>query len=292
MKEVPVDSDPQLPAAGHLAVAESQWVDPVAEDQALTGFALYPQPSRDDGKGELQGSYQVYLPPHYISEPERRFPVLYWLHGGFGDSRQGGPAVERIDRGIRSGAMPPHLVVVPQALPIGWYIDSRDGARPIEQVIVNDLVRHVDSSYRTIAERRARTIEGFSMGGYGALRIGFKYPKLFARVSAIAPAVLRDMSLEPEERVANTFFGDHAYYQAVAPWTLLLANSPEIRASLSVRLLSGSLDTRLTAALSELEKELAALGVRHVSREVRGAGHEYPDIIDGVGDDYFRFWRD
>ena len=60
------------------------------------------------------------------------------------------------------------------------------------------------------------------MGGWGALHIGFKYPKLFARVSAIAPTVLHDMSLEPDERIANTLFGDPAYYHAVAPWTLLL----------------------------------------------------------------------
>ncbi|MFF0079148.1 alpha/beta hydrolase [Streptomyces canus] len=275
-----------------VALYETQWIDPVQEDQTLTKFGLYPQRSRDHGKGELQGSYQVYLPPHYASEPDTRFPVIYWLHGGMAHSRQGTAAVERIDRAIRSGAMPPHIVVLPQALPIGWYVDSKDGARPVEQTVANDLVQHMDATYRTVPGPWARTIEGFSMGGYGALHIAFKYPKVFAHVSAIAPAVLRDMSQEPEERIANTFFGDHAYYQAVAPWTLLLANSPEIRNHLKVRLLAGTEDTRLVAAVRELARDLTGLGVTHEHYEVEGADHEYPDIIDGVGDKYYAFWRD
>lgn len=284
---------PQEPTPAQLvAQYETQWIDPVQDDQALTKFGLYPQRSRDHGKGELQGSYQVYLPPQYDTEPDRRFPVIYWLHGGMSNSRQGAAAVERIDRAIRSGSMSPHIVVVPQALPIGWYVDSKDGARPVEQTVANDLVQHMDATYRTIAGPWARTVEGFSMGGYGALHLGFKYPKVFAHVSAIAPAVLRDMSLEPDERVANTFFGDQAYYDAVAPWTLLLSNSPEIRNHLKVRLLVGTWDTRLVAAVRDLATDLGKLDVRYELHEIEGVDHEYPEIIDGVGDAYFAFWRD
>ncbi|WP_405926752.1 alpha/beta hydrolase [Streptomyces sp. NBC_00035] len=274
-----------------LAVFEQQWIDTVQEDQELTRFGLYPQGSRDRGKGELQGSYQIYLPPAYEDDPDARFPVVYWLHGGFGNARQGGAAVQRIDAAIRVGAMPPTIVVLPQALPIGWYVDSKDGARPVEQTIADDLVNHVDATYRTIREPWARTIEGFSMGGFGALHIGFKYPKIFGRVSAIASPLLKDLSMEPDERVANTFFGDQAYYDAVSPWTLLLANSPEIRNHSKVRLMVGSRDERLVGVVREMDEMLATLGVEHEYHVVAGADHDYPVLLDGLGDRYAAFWR-
>lgn len=125
------------------------------------------------------------------------------------------------------------------------------------------------------------------MGGFGALHLGFKYPKLFAHVSAIAPAILRDIALEPAERVDNTFFGDAAYYNAVAPWTLLLANSPEIRSHLQVRLVAGMQDHRLVSAISELDAELTALDVPHSLHIFDGIDHEHLELIDAFGDDYF-----
>jgi len=73
------------------------------------------------------------------------------LHGGFGNAREGAWAVAHLDRGIRSGLVPETIVVLPQALPVGWYVNSKDGKRPIEDVIVKDLVPHIDATYRTLA---------------------------------------------------------------------------------------------------------------------------------------------
>ena len=272
-----------------MARIEQTWIDPVREDQELTTFQLYPQPSR--GTADAEGSYQLYLPPQYEAEPERRFPVLYWLHGGFGDSRQGNELVARIDKAIRNDVMPPTIVVVPQILPIGWYVDSKDGARPLEQITAFDLVNHVDSTYRTVAHASARTIEGFSMGGFGALHLGLKYPKIYSKVSAIAPAILRDLKDEPADRVENTFFGDQDYYDALGPWNLVLANAPELRRTSSIRLLSGSLDTRLAPTIRDLDTRFTALDVDHDFFEVQDKDHEYPDIIDGYGDAYYAWWR-
>lgn len=272
-----------------MAEIERQWIDPVREDQELTTFQLYPQPSR--GTADAVGSLQLYLPPQYETEPDRRFPVIYWLHGGFGDARQGGQMVERIHAAIGAGLMPPAIVVLPHILPIGWYVDSKDGARPLEQITAFDLVGHIDSTYRTIATAAARTVEGFSMGGFGALHLGLKHPKVFSKVSAVGPAILRDLKDEPEDRIANTFFGDQAYYDALGPWGLVLANAPELRRSSQVRLLSGSLDTRLAPTIRDLDKLFTDLAVPHDFHEVPGADHEYPDIMDGYGDAYYAWWR-
>jgi enterochelin esterase-like enzyme len=286
--EHPGNGIPVDPTAKELKHYQMQWIDPIREGPAETAFALFPTPSRGVG---TQGSYRIYLPPNYASDSGPRYPVIYWLHGGFGSSREGAPAVAKVSRFIRAGLMPPVILVLPQALPSGWYCDSKDGARPIEQVIVYDLVNHIDSTYRTRAESSYRWLEGMSMGGFGTLHLGLKHPEVFGRLSAVAPAILHDMALEPAIRTADTFFGDEAYFRALGPWTLALANAPRIRRSSKLRVLSGGADTRLVAVLREFDANLKSLDIPHEFVEVPGAGHDYQAITDGLGDKYADFWR-
>jgi len=281
-------SFPIAPTAAELKTYQQQWIDPIREGLTTTTFALYPTPSRGEG---TEGSYRIYLPPDYAGDAQARYPVIYWLHGGFGSSREGAPAVEKVNRFIRAGLMPPAIVVLPQALPSGWYCDSKDGARPVEQVIVYDLVSHIDKTYRTRAEARYRWLEGMSMGGFGTLHLGLKHPEVFGRLSAVAPAILRDMRLEPPIRTQDTFFGDQAYFKAVGPWTLALANAPRIRRTTKLRVLSGGADSRLVAALRDFSAMLTSLDLPHEFVEVPGVGHDYLAITAGIGDRYPAFWN-
>jgi endo-1,4-beta-xylanase len=57
---------------------------------------------------------------------------------------------------------------------------SLDGLRKAEQTIITELIPFIDTNWRTIATKHGRAIEGFSMGGYGALLYVFKYPDLFS----------------------------------------------------------------------------------------------------------------
>jgi S-formylglutathione hydrolase FrmB len=66
------------------------------------------------------------------------------------------------------------------------------------------------ATYRTIGRREGRGIEGMSMGGYGALHPGLKYPDRFGVISSVAPSILRNLSDEPIERTSDTFVGDQA----------------------------------------------------------------------------------
>ena len=202
------------PTPARVAELSEQWVDPVTEAPPGTTYHIFETAAR--GKG-TQGSYLVYLPPSYEKETARRYPVLYWLHGGFGNARQGAWAVNHLDEGIRAGLVPETIVVLPQALPVGWYVNSKNGKRPIEDVMVKDLIPHVDATYRTLARHESRAIEGMSMGGYGALHLGMKYPDFFGTISSVAPAILQDLKDEPRERTFDTFGEDEAYYDARAP---------------------------------------------------------------------------
>jgi enterochelin esterase-like enzyme len=277
------------PSAARIAELSQQWVDPVTDAPAGTAYHLFETTSR--GRG-TKGSYLVYLPPSYEREASRRYPVIYWLHGGFGNARQGAWAVTNLDRGMRAALMPEAIVVLVQALPVGWYVNSKDGARPIADVVVKDLVPHIDASYRTIARRQGRGIEGMSMGGYGALHLGMKYAGLFGAISAVAPAILHDLKDEPKERTYDTFFDDEAFFDANGPWSLAREHAGALRVGCTVRLLAGDDDVRLRAAVTGFDQLLAQLGIAHRFTEVKGAGHDYQAIVSGLGDEGFAFWRE
>ena len=279
---------PQLPSAAQLAELNEQWVDPVTDAPAGTTYRLFDTTSRGPG---TKGSYLVYLPPSYEKDPTRRYPVIYWLHGGFGNARQGEWAVVNLDRGMRAGLAPEAIVVLVQALPVGWYVNSKDGKRPIENVVIKDLIPHVDATYRTIARREGRAIEGMSMGGYGALHLGMRHPTSFGAISAVAPAILQDLQDEPRERTFDTFGDDEAYYDANGPWTLAREHASVLRSGCAIRVLSGDDDARLRAAISAFDHLLTQLAIPHTSTEVKGAGHDYRAIVSGLGDAGFAFWR-
>jgi enterochelin esterase-like enzyme len=263
----------------------NEWIDPDLSEPAGTHYHLYSTPSRGAG---TQASCLIYLPPGYEKDQEQRYPVLYWLHGGAGSQREGAWMVERIDAEIRSGKLPPFLVVLVQGLPDVRYINSKDGTRPVEDVIVRDLIPHIDATYRTIATRQGRAIEGMSMGGFGALRLGFKYPQLFGAVSALAPSI-KPMQQEPEV-VREPFGNDLAYWDQTGPWSIVKENAAEIRGRTKVRLLVGDQDP-LLAPVREYDALLTALGIEHQFAVVAGAHHRYDEIVSRLSGDALQFWK-
>jgi len=263
----------------------NEWIDPDHGEPAGTHYHLYATPSRGVG---TQASCLIYLPPGYEKNASQRFPVLYWLHGGAGSQREGAWMVERIDAEIRSGSLPPFLVVLVQGLPDVRYINSKDGTRPVENVIVRDLIPHIDATYRTIATRQGRAIEGMSMGGFGALRLGFKYPQLFGSVSALAPSI-KPMQQEPEV-VREPFGNDQAYWDETGPWSIVKQHAAEIRGRTKVRLLVGDQDP-LLANVKEYDALLTSLGINHQFSVVAGAHHRYDEIVSRLPGDALQFWK-
>ena len=161
------------------------WLDPDKGEPAGTHYRTFT--SRLAG-GEV--SYLVYLPPRYETEQAQRYPSVYWLHGLNGDQRAGATFVEQLNAAIRAGKAPAMIVVLVNGMRDSFYNDSQDGKWPIESVIVKELIPHIDKTYRTITRREMRAVEGYSMGGYGAAHLGFKYPDLFGIVGVMAGALI------------------------------------------------------------------------------------------------------
>lgn len=133
----------------------------------------------------------VLEPPSYQSDPKRRYPVLVFLHDGYGNvstlARRGVAA--ELSRRMADGRLPEFLVVAPGA-PGSWFSDSVDGRRRWEEFLTGDLLRAIETRYRVLPGSSARGITGISMGGFGAVKIALKHPGLFGSVSALSGALI------------------------------------------------------------------------------------------------------
>ncbi|MFM8724155.1 MAG: alpha/beta hydrolase, partial [Planctomycetaceae bacterium] len=116
----------------------------------------------DSATAKSKVSYHLYLPAAYEREPERRFPVVYWLHGSGGGLAGIAQVARSFDAAIESGKTPACLVVFVNGLVEGMYVDWKDGSVPLETVIIRELLPHIDKTYRTVAQREGRALDGYS----------------------------------------------------------------------------------------------------------------------------------
>jgi endo-1,4-beta-xylanase len=287
----PADAIPRAtpPAPQLVTVASRSWVNPDATPP-LTSFETF----RSETVGGPVG-YALYLPPGYDHDRDARYPVIYWLHGMGGDPRRGGTFVRMLDEAIRAGIAPAVIAVLPNGGPAGFYCDWPDGSWPIETVIVRELIPHVDATFRTLGTREGRCVEGQSMGGFGAARLGFKYADLFGAISVSAGALIDFAAAAPSDdgrrrRVFETVWGGDAdRFRADDPFTLAHEYADRVRGRTAVRIFCGDQDSLLpvSARFHELLREL---GVEHEYTVVPGAGHPYDEKIERLGVQHFGFF--
>jgi enterochelin esterase-like enzyme len=155
-------------------------------------------------------AYLVWQPPGYGADPDRRYPVLYLLHGIGGDNREWlGYGVDTAATCLlAAGRIQPFLIVLPQGDEAYW-LNHADGPR-WGDAVADDLVAHVDGTYRTIPDRASRAVGGLSMGGHGALQLAFNHPDVFGVAGAHSP------TLRPRGE-APYYFADAATFAKVDP---------------------------------------------------------------------------
>ena len=128
--------------------------------------------------------YNVILPPGYRASGTTRYPVLYLLHG------LGGHYSDWVTRtNVADYAAQYRMIVVMPEGNDSWYVDS--GGVPTdkyETYILKELIPDVDKRYRTIQARYGRAVAGLSMGGYGAIKFGLKYPATFVLAGSMSGA--------------------------------------------------------------------------------------------------------
>jgi S-formylglutathione hydrolase FrmB len=158
----------------------------------------------------------IWLPPSYATQPQKRYPVAFYLHGAAGDETNWlnlGRLASTLDSLVAAG-IPEMIVVMPDG-DDGFYttwnfLGDWPGCRRTrppnaepadaycvpwphyDEYIARDLVAFIDQRYRTIANRRHRGVAGLSMGGYGAIALSLSYPDVFSAAAShsgvLAPA--------------------------------------------------------------------------------------------------------
>jgi len=129
-------------------------------------------------------TYGLVLPPGYDQHPNQRYPVIFMLHGGHGqasDWLEKGNAAETLQLLYKTGKLPPSIVIMPDgndkrgSSPY-WdpqYINGVNG--DIATAIGDELVKVVQSRYRTLPTPDFWAIGGLSSGGWGAINVGLHH---------------------------------------------------------------------------------------------------------------------
>jgi len=167
--------------AAFLAALAALAVRPAAAD-------VRPGTFRSEALGR-EVPYVVDVPPSYDGSGDRRYPVVYALHGlfegsGFWERRGLAPILVRLRE---SGAVPDFLVVAVDG-GNSFFVNAPGGR--YEDLLTKDLVAHVESAFRVVPGRKGRALLGVSMGGYAALRVAFEEPGFAAAVATHSAMLL------------------------------------------------------------------------------------------------------
>lgn len=271
-----------------------KWVDPDHSDLGDLKFKTF-------HSGTIQGdvSYMIYLPPDYERDKDTRYPVLYQLPASGGTPRRDGPQVTgRIDKAIRAKRIAPMIVVAVNGLAGNtMYADTHDGQYPLESVIIRDLIPHIDSTYRTVADRAGRGVNGFSMGGFGAAHLGFKYPDVFGVDSIMAPPLiepgLKGLPAQAWGRLFPTAMdGDMDYWKTNNPFELAVKNADKLRDRTFIRIVAHSENEHWLAPQCEkLHRILVDQMIQHeYCFLVNVKSHNPIQCMDTLGDAAFSFF--
>lgn len=247
-------------------------------------------------------SYHVYLPAAYAIRQGRRFPVVYWLHGS-GSAIEGVATVAaRFHQAILAGRIPPVIVVFPNGLPYGMWCDAKNGLQSVETILIHELIPEIDRSFQTVAEPRGRLLDGFSMGGYGAARLGLRFHALFAGFSMLGAGPLQldlledrpgALPIDLRRRILDEVYGGSAaYFAAQSPWRFAETFAPALGHAIPrVRQVIGTLDPGLQPN-RDFSTRLESLGIGSDYIEVPGIGHSVPGLMDALGDRFWAFYRE
>jgi len=213
----------------------------------------------------------VYTPPDYDTNPKRRYPVLYLQHG-MGEDETGwifqGRANFILDNLIASGKAKPMIIVMDNgyARKAGTQASRAGTNRPeiggFEELMLNDVIPMIDSTYRTIADREHRAMAGLSMGGNQTCQLTLRHLDKFAWIGAFSGTGngLSTAPLDPKTFLGGVF-ADGAAFNA------------------KVKLLWIGMGTEepnpFPGAIGAFRKMLDDAGVKYIYFESPGTAHEW-----------------
>jgi len=129
--------------------------------------------------------YRVILPVRYNEEKDKRYSTVYLLHGLTGHYDNWTDKTKLAE----FAALHNYILITPEG-DNGWYTDSALTPNDkYESYIIKELIPEIDKTYRTVADRGHRAVAGLSMGGYGGMKFGIKYPQMFSLAGSFSGAL-------------------------------------------------------------------------------------------------------
>ncbi len=132
--------------------------------------------------------------PYGYNESDKQFPVIYLLHGAYGDYLDW---LQKLpDDGVVQSLANQYQVifVLPEGGTFSFYLDSPwDPGSQYETHIIRELIPFVDKNYRTVIKPEGRAVSGLSMGGQGALYLAARNPGVFGAAGSMSGAVNLDI---------------------------------------------------------------------------------------------------
>ncbi len=205
-------------------------------------------------EGNLEGDSPdrdvfVYLPPSYATQPNRRYPVVYTLHGYGLHAEQwvGFANFANLEKDVAAGTAKEMILVAPDAYSLqnGSFYSNSKTTGDWETFVAVELVGYIDSHYRTTPDRMSRGLVGHSMGGYGTFRIGMKHPEVFSSLYSmsaccmletgeVTPAMTQMEAVKTKEDSAKVPFAQKSPLARAAAWSSD-PNSPPLFFNLPVK---------------------------------------------------------
>lgn len=157
----------------------------------VTTFIIHAKTLQNNGGENPNRKVSVYLPPGY-EKSNKRFPVIYFMHGYMGTDSISSQMKMILDRGVAQQKIRPFIFVIANHYTQyeGSFYSNSSLTGNWSDFEAKELVEYVDKNFKTLATRDSRGVAGHSMGGYGAIKTGMLFPEVFSSVYALTPGLL------------------------------------------------------------------------------------------------------
>ena len=183
-----------------------------------------------------------------------------------------------------------------------FFINSADGHDRYSDFFLSELLPYIETHFHVVRDRKTRGVTGLSMGGYGALRLAFAHPELFASVSVQSPALItespREMNADLRDagllsNLLGQVFGNPinvTHWQQNNPFDLARKNEAQIKTE-AIYVNCGQQDEYgFATGAAKMHKQLLTEGVRHEFHLYPG-GHSADYFLSHLGETIEFHWH-